>query len=333
MPSLTKERIQEMLREDLVVNDTVFKILTTCSGIRVDQFAPKKGIWGEAMGKGTTVAAKATFQVQFAALTSGFEAVFGANARAKSFLRELRAVRQLLFTYAARYQEVFVGEYGPHISQAITASINQDFEDVAKGIGDVAAAIKSAFPNGPPMLGQVVPELPLPVFPRTRSATDRITGVQQQVLLQSVVGATNKRSVEGGGSLGKRKGTVAGGALQPRQPAQATQSLGSTTLRMRDLEASGCPRGTCIHYWKNEGCLQGRLCRFKHDMQAANGSSRGGVGHRAVSVLGGGSEAGAVLEEKAEEEEEGVEVEGGGGAPSGVSFGPSTYGGWFGWSW
>ncbi|CAN0537907.1 unnamed protein product, partial [Laminaria digitata] len=113
------------------------------------------------------------------------------------------------------------------------------------------------------MLGQSVPELPPPEFPRTRSATDRIRGVQQQVVFQSVMGGTKKRSGEGGGPLGKRKGTPAGGVMYSRQPAQATQAFGAST-RVRELEASGCPRGTCIHYWKREACSQGQSCRFKH---------------------------------------------------------------------
>ena len=173
-----------MLGEDLVVNDAVYKILSTCSGIRVDQFAPKKGVWGEPIGRGATVAAKATFQDQFAALTRGFEVVLGENARVEPFLQELRNVRQLLFAFAARYQDALAGRFGSHISQASMVSIDQDFGDVTKGIGDVAAVIKAEFPNGPPMPGHPVPELPLPGFPRTRRATDRVSGVQQQVLFQ-----------------------------------------------------------------------------------------------------------------------------------------------------
>ncbi|MEP4214432.1 MAG: hypothetical protein ABJL35_03645 [Parasphingorhabdus sp.] len=42
--SFTKERVQEVLGEDLVVNDAVLKMLTTCSGVRIDQFAPRKGV-------------------------------------------------------------------------------------------------------------------------------------------------------------------------------------------------------------------------------------------------------------------------------------------------
>ena len=118
--------------------------------------------------------------------------------------------RQLLFAYAARYQEVLAGAFGLHISEATKASIDQDFVDLAKGVGDVAAAIKSLHSNGPPMLGQSVPELPSPEFPRTRSAPDRIRGVQQRLVFQSAIGTTKKRSGEGGGQLGKRKGTPAG---------------------------------------------------------------------------------------------------------------------------
>ena len=43
---------------------------------------------------------------------------------------------------------------------AIIASIDQDFVDVAKELGYAAAAMRSPFPNGPPMLGQSVPDAP-----------------------------------------------------------------------------------------------------------------------------------------------------------------------------
>ena len=275
--SFTKERIQEMIGEDLVVTDGVFKILTTFSGVQLQQFAPKKGVWGNSTGKGTPAAANVTFQDRFAALTRGFEVVLVGNVRAEVFLQELRDVRQLLFAYAAKYQDVLAGELGPHISQAVVASIDEDFVDVTKGIGDVAYAIKSSYPNGPPLPGQPVMDLPPPVFTRTRDVTDRIRGVQRQVILQSRMGATIARGGEGGGSLGKRKGTVARGALQSRQPAKAAQAFGST-LRVRELEESACPRGTCIHHWKREGCPQGDACRFFHDKQTASSSYGGGGG-------------------------------------------------------
>ena len=99
-------------------------------------------------------------------------------ARVEVFLQVLREMRQVLFAYAARYQDVLAGEFGPLISSAVTASIDQDFVDGSKGVRDVAATIKTSFRNGPPMLGQSVPELPPPEFPRTRAATDRIRGVQ-----------------------------------------------------------------------------------------------------------------------------------------------------------
>ena len=43
--SPTIDRIQEMLEEDRVVTDAVLKMLTTCPGVRIDQFAPTKGVW------------------------------------------------------------------------------------------------------------------------------------------------------------------------------------------------------------------------------------------------------------------------------------------------
>ena len=105
------------------------------------------------MEKGTAVAAKVTFQDRVTALTRGVVVVLGQYARAGSFLQELQRVRQLMFAYAARYQR-----FTRDIPEAMKASIDQDFVDFAKWVGDVAAAIKSLYPNGPPMLGQSVPE-------------------------------------------------------------------------------------------------------------------------------------------------------------------------------
>ena len=90
------------------------------------------------------------------------------------------------------------------------ASIDQDFAGVAKGVGDVAAAIESMYPNGPPMPGKSVPELPPPEFPRTRSATDQISGVQQQMVFQSAIGATKKTEWRGRRSAGKEEGLAGG---------------------------------------------------------------------------------------------------------------------------
>ena len=64
----------------------------------------------------------------------------------------------MLFVYAARYQDVLAGEFGALVSGAVTASIDQDFVGVSKGVGDVAATTKTPFPSGPPMLGQSVSE-------------------------------------------------------------------------------------------------------------------------------------------------------------------------------
>ena len=134
------------------------------------------------MEKAALSAAEVTVLDRFAALTWGFEVDLGECARAGYFLQEGREVRQLLFAYAATYKDVLAGEFGLRTSDAIIASINQDFVDVAKVVRGVAAVIKSLFPYSPPMLGQSVPDCPPPEFPRTRSATDRIRGEQNKAL-------------------------------------------------------------------------------------------------------------------------------------------------------
>lgn len=170
--------------------------------------------------------------------------------------------------------------------------------DVAKGISDVAAAVKTLYPNGPPVPSQSAADLPSPVFPRTRSATGRMGGVQQQVLFQSGFRAASKRSGEGEGSLGKKKGTPSGGMPYSQQLAHATQQPFGATPRTRHLEVPGCPCSTCIHHWKNKGFSLGQSCRFHHDLQAMNSISGGE--HRAVQVLGVVSDEG----------EEGADLEG-----------------------
>lgn len=70
---------------------------------------------------------KVTVQDRFAAMTRGFEVGLGEYARAGSFPKELREIRQLLFPYAARYRDVLVGEFGLHLSDANIASVNPDF--------------------------------------------------------------------------------------------------------------------------------------------------------------------------------------------------------------
>lgn len=90
-----------------------------------------------------------------------------------------------------RYQEILAGEFGPYIYEAIAASIGVDFVDAAKGIEDDAAALKTMYPDGPPVPSQEVS--------RVGSATDRTRGVHQQVIFQSGLGATSKRSRECGG--------------------------------------------------------------------------------------------------------------------------------------
>lgn len=52
------------------------------------------------------------------------------------------------------------------------ASTDQDFVGVARGITGVAAAIKSLYPNGPPVPNQNVPDLRSPDCSRTRSAIE-----------------------------------------------------------------------------------------------------------------------------------------------------------------
>ena len=157
---------------------------------------------GEDEGGGSNAAiakgAKVTVEDSFTAMTRGFEVVLGEYGRAGSFLREWRDVRQLLFAHAARHQNALAGEFELHISDAIISSIESGFCGRGKrGRKRSCRHRKSSFPNGPLMLGQNVPVyLPPPEFPRTRSVTDRIGGVQQQLALQSVMGGTKKRGVE-----------------------------------------------------------------------------------------------------------------------------------------
>lgn len=93
-----------------------------------------------------------------------------------------------------------------------------------------------------------------------------------------------KESGEEGDPLVKKTGTPAGGVLYSRQPEQATQAVGVST-RVRELEASRCPRCTCNLHWKSEGCSPGQSRRFKHDIQAMNSTAGVGARHRAVLVL------------------------------------------------
>ena len=95
---------------------------------------------------------------------------------------------------AARYLGFFAREFGLDVSDAIIASIDEDFVDVAKGVRD-AAAIKSSYPS---KSGRSVPELPPAEFPSTHSATDRIRGIRRQRDFQSVIRDTKSLSGEGG---------------------------------------------------------------------------------------------------------------------------------------
>ena len=81
-----------------------------------------------------------------------------------------------MLMYAASYQDVLAGDFGLRLPQEIVASIDQGFVGVTKmGRRLIAVAVKSSYPNGPPALGQHVPEnCRRRFFPRTRSATDRI---------------------------------------------------------------------------------------------------------------------------------------------------------------
>ena len=79
--SFTKECIQEVLGEDRVVTDAVLKMLTTCSEVRIDQFAPRKGVWGGSVEKGMLSGVKVTVQDRLAALARGFDVVLGKYAR------------------------------------------------------------------------------------------------------------------------------------------------------------------------------------------------------------------------------------------------------------
>ena len=148
---------------------------------------------------------------------------------------------------------------GLHIPQAIMASIGQNIGDVTKRVSDLAAAIKSLYPNRPLMQDQIVPELPPPVFRRTLSPTNRIRRMHQQhVLFHSVLGPTIKRSGEGGGSLENER------------------------VRWRE---GGVNRGRWhrLHSGWSLGCGMwvGSVVRFKHDIQSINSSSAcrgGGIG-------------------------------------------------------
>ena len=105
---------------------------------------------------------------------------------------------------------------------------------LSKGVGHVAATIEASLPNGTPMLGHSVPELP-PEFPRIQVATDwsNQRGAATGGFAISAEGA--------GGPSGKKKDRPPGGVIYPWRLAQATQAL-SVSTRARELEASGCPR-------------------------------------------------------------------------------------------
>ena len=139
---------------------------------------------------------------------------------------------------AARYLGFFAREFGLDVSDAIIASIDEDFVDVAKGVRD-AAAIKSSYPS---KSGRSVPELPPAEFPSTHSATDRIRGIRRQRDFQSVIRDTKSLSGEGG--VREREGMSGGRVLYLRQPAHAIQAFGAFYGIITELEASGCPRGT-----------------------------------------------------------------------------------------
>lgn len=68
MQAFSKERIQEMLVQDLVANDAVLKILSKFSEVYLDQFAPKRRVWEGSVKKRTPSAAKVTVEDCFAAI-------------------------------------------------------------------------------------------------------------------------------------------------------------------------------------------------------------------------------------------------------------------------